>query len=236
MKPIEIKFNSGINLTFNHFDGHDVDKTYGVNIYQNTKSGWKSLDTGFIQFSPGTFYTLFKRFFAEIKVELIESDSNFDIKIIHTEISDFFNKNVLFILDTDNKHELFCWIEECIRFCEKWKCIGFIKSGNNSIERASQIYKNINFNSENIEFYATYSIGRYSIKESYDLFGMKMRDTGFIVDNSIIRYRSFNQPRDHKYLHSRDIICDILDLESEVGFRQKWIDADWFININQKLN
>lgn len=236
MKPIEIKFNSGIYLHFNNFDGYDPDKTYGVNVYEKTKSGWRTINPGNINFMPGNYYGFFKSFFSEIKAELIESDENLDIKIIHTEYANFYNKNVMFVLDTDNKHELFCWIEECIRFCNKWNCNGFIHSDNPNIKRASEIYKNINFDSTGIDFYATYKIGRYDVKESYDTYGMKIRDTGFIVDNLIIKYRSFNQPRDHRFLHSKEVICDILGLDSEVGFRQKWLDTDWFININQKLN
>ena len=233
MKAIELTFNGSTTIHSNMFDGYDENKTYHIIFYEKNNGEWlESIKP--ILFKPGTYYSFFRRFFNEMKAELIGFDELEGVKVIDEVHYDPEFKDVKIQLDTNDKHEAFVWIEQAQEFGKKWNCNIHIACNDEIIKEASRIYKS-NFVTlgSNGNFYATYYIGRYSIQDSLNLFGMQYQNKGWITNNDWLKFKSFSSPRDWNFLHSEQIARDILGLSDNQGFRQRYADTDWFVNINQ---
>ena len=233
MKAIELTFNGSTTIHSNMFEEYDDSKTYHIIFYEKNNGEWlESMNP--ILFKPGTYYSFFRRFFHELKAELIGFDESEGVKVIDVAYYNPDGKNVKVQLDTIDKHEAFVWIEQAQEFGKKWNCNIYISCTDEIIQDAKRIYKS-NFITHDTggDFYATYHIGRYNPQDSLNLFGMQQQNKGWITSNSWIRYKSFSSPRDYNFLHSEQIARDILGLSDNQGFRQRYTDTDWFVNINQ---
>jgi hypothetical protein len=233
MKAIELTFNGSTTIHSNMFDEYDDSKTYHIIFYEKKNDEWlESMNP--IVFKPGTYYSFFRRFFNEVKAELIGFDELEGVKVIDEVCYNPEGKNIKIQLDTNDKHEAFVWIEQAQEFGKKWNCNIYISCEEDILKEATRIYKS-NFirKSDGGNFYATYHIGRYNIQDSLNLFGMQHQNKGWITNNSWQRFKSFNNPRDWNFLHSEQIARDILGLSDNQGFRQRYTDTDWFTNINQ---
>lgn len=231
MKAIELTFNGSTTIHSNMFDEYDENKTYHIIFYEKCNGEWlESINP--IVFRPFTYYSFFRRFFNEMKAELIGFDEVEGVKVIDEVHYDPEFKDVKIQLDTNDKHEAFVWIEQAQEFGKKWNCNIHIACNDDIIKEASRIYKSnfVTLDSGG-NFYATYYIGRYSIQDSLNLFGMQYQNKGWISNGSI--FKSFSSPRDWNFLHSEQIARDILGLSDNQGFRQRYADTDWFVNINQ---
>jgi hypothetical protein len=229
MKAIQLKFNSSTTIYFNHFEGWNPNKEYHVVFYEKIDGVWLESMTDIIKFQPGYYFSFFRRFFHELKVELIGFDEDQGTYVIDT---DFFNpvgKSVKVCLDTDDKHEAYVWIEQAIEFGNKWNCSISIDCSHNISQSAKKIYKNINFD-EQYDFYATYHIGRYDVlSEGPNKYGLQKQHKGWVNGGNKM-FRSFSNPRDWSFLHSEQIARDILGLSENQSFISRYVDCDWFIN------
>jgi hypothetical protein len=233
MKAIQLRFNSSTTIYFNYFEGYDPNKTYNIIFYEKVGDDWIESMNDVLEFKPGYYYSFFRRFFHNLKVELIGFDEYSGWTVIDSDEFDPFYKNVQVILDTESKHETYLWIEQSLEFGRKWNCQIYISCNLNFLNRAKDIYKDAKFETEGIDFYATYRIGRYDVlAEGPNLYGMQIQNKGWVSGGCKI-YRSFGQPRDWKFLHSEQIARDILGLSENQSFNMDSVDCDWFINTLQ---
>lgn len=230
MKPIQLRFNSSTTIYFNYFNGYDPSKTYNVIFYEKVNGEWLESMTDILEFKPGYYYSFFRRFFHNLKVELICFDEQNGWKVVDSEQFDPYHKPVKMIIDSDNKHETYLWIEQCKEFGKKWNCDIHISCNPEFKQRASEIYKDVKFDTDGPDFYATYHIGRYNILEEGPMkYGLQMQHKGWVNGGCKI-FRSFSQPRDWKFLHSEQVARDILGLSDVQSFNMSSVDCNWFVN------
>lgn len=233
MKAIELRFNGGIRVCFNSFPEYDPSKRYSVIFYEKKDGRWIESTGNMLDFKPFCWFAFFRRFFCEMKVQLVGFDEENGTKVIAEDQFDPFGKDVNVVLETADRHEAQMWIEQAIEFGEKWGCRISIECSPEIAERASKIYKSVSFFQHGKDFYATYYIGRYDMMaEGPNKYGMQMQNKGWVSGGSRM-FRSFSNPRDWKLLHSEQIARDILGLSDNQAWSQRYIDADWFINTLQ---
>ena len=233
MKPIEIKFNSGIIVYFNTFPEYDPAKKYSVIFYEKAGDRWVESSGNTLEFKPFCWFAFFRRFFSEMKVQLICFDEDLGTRVIAEDWFEPIGKDVKIALETADRHEAQVWIEQAIEFSQKWKCRVSIECSREISERARPLYKGVSFDTEGKDFYATYHIGRYDMMaEGPNKYGMQMQNKGW-VSGGYRMFRSFSNPRDWKFLHSEQVARDILGLSDNQAWTQRYIDAEWFINTLQ---
>lgn len=233
MKAIELKFNSATTVHFWPFEGYDESASYGVIFYEKKDGLWIESMNEPLRFQPYHWFSFFRRFFHEMKAELIAFDEESGVKVIATDFFDPRGKDVKVCLDTEDRHEAFIWIEQAMEFAENWRCRLTIQCDQKIAERAAPIYGESIFEQEGKDFYATYHIGRYDIKEEgINRYGAQAQSKGW-VNGGFKFFRSFANPRDWKFLHSEQIARDILGLSDTQAWSQRYVDSDWFINTLQ---
>lgn len=233
MKPIELRFNSSTIVYFNNFEGYDPAKKYSVIFFEKKGGRWMESGTDNLEFRPFCWFAFFRRFFYEAKVQLICFDEVEGTKIVAEDWFDPARKYVKVVLDTTDRHEAFIWIEQAIEFGKKWNCGISIECEEEIAKRAKGIYREADFSRPQLDYYATYHIGRYDIMaEGPTKYGMQMQHKGWISGGSKM-FRSFSNPRDWKTLHSEQIARDILGLSDTQAYSQRYVDADWFVNTLQ---
>jgi hypothetical protein len=233
MKPIELKFNSSTIVYFWPFDGYDENESYHVIFYEKKDGKWIESMNEHLKFQPYHWFSFFRRFFHEMKVQLITFDEEFGTRVIAEDWFDPKGKDVKISIDTEDRHEAFVWIEQALEFGKKWDCRISIECPREIAERAIPIYVDVDFSTEPKDFYATYNIGRYDILvEGIYKYGAQVQSKGW-VNGGHKFFRSFSNPRDWKTLHSEQIARDILGLSDTQAWNQRYVDAEWFINTLQ---
>jgi hypothetical protein len=232
MKPIELKFNSSTTVQFWPFEGYQEGEKYSVIFYERKDGKWIESMSDNMNFQPYCWFSFYRRFFHEVKAQLITFDEENGTRVIAEDWFDPAGKDVKVCIDTQDRHEAFVWIEQAIEFGEKWNCRITIECLSDIAERAMPIYSNVEFNAPK-DFYATYHIGRYDMKEEgINKFGAQSQSKGWI-SGGFKFFRSFANPRDWKFLHSEQIARDILGLSDTQAWSQRYVDANWFINTLQ---
>jgi len=228
MKPIDLRFNSSTIVYFNHFPEYDANKKYFVIFFEKKGGRWIESSGDSLEFKPYCWFAFFRRFFNEMKAQLICFDEEEGTKVIAEDWFDPAGKDVKVTLDTEDRHEAFIWIEQALEFGRKWNCRIAIECADAIAERARSIYPSADFSKDPKQFYATYHIGRYDMKqEGVNKYGMQMQSKGWISGGSKM-FRSFANPRDWKFLHSEQIARDILGLSDTQAYSQRYVDAEWF--------
>ena len=232
MKPIELKFNSSTGIYFWPFEGYDEKNKYSIVFYEKKDGEWLESMHDDVNFQPYFWFAFYRKFFHDLKVQLICFDEEEGAKVIAEDFFDPAGKDVKICLDTQDRHEAFVWIEQAIEFGEKWNCRISIECLPEIAERARPIYAKVEFNASK-DFYATYHIGRYDMKEEgINKHGAQWANKGWILE-SRKAFRSYANPRDWNFLHSEQIARDILGLSDTQAWSQRYVDTDWFINTLQ---
>jgi len=233
MKPIELRFNSATTVYFNAFPEYDPLRKYNIIFFEKRNGEWIESMNDPLEYQPYCYFSFFRRFFHDMKVQLIGFDEELGTKVIAEDWFDPNGKNVKVCLDTIDRHEAFVWIEQAIEFGKKWNCSITIECTPEISERARIVYKSVDFENLNKDFYATYHIGRYDIEsEGINKYGMQMQSKGW-VNGGFKMFRSFSNPRDWKFLHSEQIARDILGLSDTQAYSQRYVDVDWYVKTLQ---
>lgn len=230
MKPIELRFNGASTVYFKPFPEYDQEKKYYVIFFEKKDGRWVESSPEPLQFNPWHYYSFFRRFFNEMKVQLIGFDEEAGTRVIAEDCFDPKDRDVKIVLDTADRHEAFVWIEQAIEFGIKWNCRISISCDGEISRKASEIYRDADFSGNEKDWYATYHIGRYDmLAEGPHKYGAQMQSKGWVNGGSKF-FRSFSNPRDWKTLHSEQIARDILGLSDTQAWTQRYVDADWFVS------
>jgi len=217
---IKYTFNNGPRITIKD-ETHD---TFLVKVYSN-ENGVKKFTTKFLM-NNNQYYTLLREWYTNwyFEIYIYEDD---EIKLYTTYQFDLKDTNVLIRLFTNDSKDKNIWYNECKRFKSIHKC------------KINVVDSNVGVGG--IEYYATYNIGRFDMKEnSIDKYGDFEQHNGRIND-VYITYDSFKNQTDWKYLTSKQIADDILGLydieeNKEPTFSEKLDNFYSDLKIKTKVN
>ena len=210
---IEYTFNNGpkISITNEPYD------RFLIKVYSNENEvkrfTWKFL------MNNNEYYTMLREWHTNwyFEVYIFENDK---IKLYDTHRFNLKDKNVLIRLFTDDSEEKNFWYSECKRFASIHGC------------KINVIDANVGVGG--IEYYATYDIGRFDMKENgIDKYGDFEQYNGHIND-VYMTYDSFKNPRDWKNLNSKQIVDDILGLEY-IGVKMEKTFSDELVDFYSNL-
>jgi hypothetical protein len=210
---VTYKFNFGPTVDIQFGDGD----SYLCEFLEHSDAGEHKLMHSAIVKDMCT-YTPFREWYTKWVINIYKIKEN-ELKLVDCHYFNLQSKNVYFEIDFSEYNSILNSLIIINDFVKKHKCIGFINLNQNHNVLNSTIKKEfpdlinkINF-PDNIDFYASYHIGKYNIEDfSTKKFGIFEFSYPQVADVAYY-YDSFRNKTNWKDLNDAQVTCDILNID-----------------------